>query len=208
MNLGLIPSSEPGWHVACRALKPKVGGILHVHGNVTSNSESFIASAGNITNIIEPNIVTNVDTNPNERINPLTHVMDHSVGNFPDKISVDKTMDSFQVTQRIDTNSDHTEDLGKSKEIQLNSLSGTITQNLDSSLWKCDPNQWKRTEWVSWAQSTARKMSDILIDLHGEEWTCRVLHIERVKSYAAHIHHMVVDIESRPVNALNVQNVI
>lgn len=37
VNLGLIPSSEMGWKTACLALKPTVGGILHVHGVVTSD---------------------------------------------------------------------------------------------------------------------------------------------------------------------------
>lgn len=36
VNLGLIPSSEDGWSVACRLLKRKTGGILHIHQNVTS----------------------------------------------------------------------------------------------------------------------------------------------------------------------------
>ncbi|XP_074660678.1 tRNA wybutosine-synthesizing protein 2 homolog [Tubulanus polymorphus] len=36
VNLGLIPSSEDGWPVACRLLKRKSGGILHVHQNVAS----------------------------------------------------------------------------------------------------------------------------------------------------------------------------
>ncbi|GFT50337.1 tRNA wybutosine-synthesizing protein 2 homolog [Nephila pilipes] len=36
VNLGLIPSSERGWETACKALK-LTGGILHIHGNVTSN---------------------------------------------------------------------------------------------------------------------------------------------------------------------------
>ncbi|GFR14673.1 tRNA wybutosine-synthesizing protein 2 homolog [Trichonephila clavata] len=39
VNLGLIPSSERGWETACKALKP-CGGILHIHGNVTSNLHS------------------------------------------------------------------------------------------------------------------------------------------------------------------------
>uniref|UniRef100_T1JHK5 tRNA(Phe) (4-demethylwyosine(37)-C(7)) aminocarboxypropyltransferase n=1 Tax=Strigamia maritima TaxID=126957 RepID=T1JHK5_STRMM len=34
VNLGLIPSSALAWEVACKALKNKSGGILHVHGNV------------------------------------------------------------------------------------------------------------------------------------------------------------------------------
>eukprot|EP00041_Stephanoeca_diplocostata_P012559 m.210255 g.210255 ORF g.210255 m.210255 type:complete len:451 (-) comp19003_c0_seq3:650-2002(-) len=35
VNLGLIPSSEKGWPVACRALRQDTGGWLHVHDNVT-----------------------------------------------------------------------------------------------------------------------------------------------------------------------------
>ncbi|XP_044219075.1 tRNA wybutosine-synthesizing protein 2 homolog [Thunnus albacares] len=36
VNLGLIPSSEDSWPVACRLLKKTTGGILHIHQNVTS----------------------------------------------------------------------------------------------------------------------------------------------------------------------------
>ncbi len=36
MNLGLIPSSEEGWPVACRLLKRDTGGMLHIHQNVTT----------------------------------------------------------------------------------------------------------------------------------------------------------------------------
>lgn len=43
MNLGLIPSSEDGWPVACRLLKRTVGGILHIHQNVTSPLPSTAA---------------------------------------------------------------------------------------------------------------------------------------------------------------------
>ncbi|KAG9272742.1 hypothetical protein AMEX_G13763 [Astyanax mexicanus] len=35
VNLGLIPSSEQGWPVACRLLRRDVGGMLHIHQNVT-----------------------------------------------------------------------------------------------------------------------------------------------------------------------------
>ena len=40
MNLGLIPSSEEGWPVACTLLKHGTGGWLHIHGNVTSGKSS------------------------------------------------------------------------------------------------------------------------------------------------------------------------
>ncbi|XP_075405407.1 tRNA wybutosine-synthesizing protein 2 homolog [Tenrec ecaudatus] len=36
VNLGLIPSSEAGWLVACQVLRQDVGGILHIHQNVES----------------------------------------------------------------------------------------------------------------------------------------------------------------------------
>lgn len=39
VNLGLIPSSEDSWEAACKALDPKTGGILHIHGNVNSQNK-------------------------------------------------------------------------------------------------------------------------------------------------------------------------
>lgn len=38
VNLGLIPSSEEGWPIACQVLRKDVGGILHIHQNVESFS--------------------------------------------------------------------------------------------------------------------------------------------------------------------------
>ncbi|XP_013925340.1 PREDICTED: tRNA wybutosine-synthesizing protein 2 homolog [Thamnophis sirtalis] len=34
VNLGLIPTSEEGWPVACQVLRKDVGGVLHIHQNV------------------------------------------------------------------------------------------------------------------------------------------------------------------------------
>ncbi|XP_005008742.2 tRNA wybutosine-synthesizing protein 2 homolog [Cavia porcellus] len=36
VNLGLIPSSEEGWPIACQVLRQDAGGILHIHQNVDS----------------------------------------------------------------------------------------------------------------------------------------------------------------------------
>ncbi|XP_026878372.2 tRNA wybutosine-synthesizing protein 2 homolog [Electrophorus electricus] len=36
VNLGLLPSSEEGWPVACRLLRRDVGGIMHIHHNITT----------------------------------------------------------------------------------------------------------------------------------------------------------------------------
>nr|XP_032628025.1 tRNA wybutosine-synthesizing protein 2 homolog isoform X2 [Chelonoidis abingdonii] len=36
VNLGLLPSSEEGWPIACQLLRKGTGGILHIHQNVES----------------------------------------------------------------------------------------------------------------------------------------------------------------------------
>ncbi|KAF9569251.1 tRNA methyltransferase tyw3 [Mortierella alpina] len=42
VNLGLIPSAEPGWVLGVRALCPQEGGYLHVHHNIrVGEEESF-----------------------------------------------------------------------------------------------------------------------------------------------------------------------
>ncbi|KAI1321785.1 tRNA wybutosine-synthesizing protein 2 [Mortierella claussenii] len=44
VNLGLIPSAEPGWVLGVRALCPKEGGYLHVHHNIRVGEEQVFAS--------------------------------------------------------------------------------------------------------------------------------------------------------------------
>ncbi|KAI8352232.1 S-adenosyl-L-methionine-dependent methyltransferase [Mortierella sp. GBAus27b] len=44
VNLGLIPSAEPGWVLGVRALCPKEGGYLHVHHNVRVGEEETFKS--------------------------------------------------------------------------------------------------------------------------------------------------------------------
>ncbi|KAM3613326.1 uncharacterized protein V6R79_024241 [Siganus canaliculatus] len=115
VNLGLIPSSEEGWPVACRLLRRRTGGILHIHQNVTS---------------------------------PFTNT------------SVVPATDD--VTPRVS---------GKTAD---------------------------KEAWQAWAKDTARSIGSLLQDLTGAQWTTSIQHIERVKSYAPHVHHVVLDLECRP----------
>ncbi|XP_029814973.1 tRNA wybutosine-synthesizing protein 2 homolog [Manacus vitellinus] len=55
-----------------------------------------------------------------------------------------------------------------------------------------------RPEWQRWAETTATRIQGLLVELHGRPWHTRVLHIEAVKSYAPHVHHLVLDLECRP----------
>ncbi|XP_035525635.1 tRNA wybutosine-synthesizing protein 2 homolog [Morone saxatilis] len=115
VNLGLIPSSEDGWPVACRLLKRTTGGILHIHQNVTS---------------------------------PL-----------PNTAAVRAIDDA---TQRVS---------GKTAG---------------------------REVWRAWADDTANHITSLLKDVTGAPWTTNIQHTEHVKSYAPHVHHIVLDLECRP----------
>ncbi|XP_077466622.1 tRNA wybutosine-synthesizing protein 2 homolog [Stigmatopora argus] len=113
VNLGLIPSSEDGWPVACRLLNKTTGGFLHIHQNVTS------------PNTIASLAVDDADSGVNHR--------------------------------------------------------------------KAD---WKAFQ--AWADSAASRVADLLRVRTATSWKTNIRHIERVKSYAPHVHHVVLDLECRP----------
>lgn len=136
VNLGLIPSSEEGWPVACRVLKKSTGGVLHIHHNVESHP------------VPAP---------------PQTPVLLAEHG-------APEAADSDGEAQ------DPMEDGGK--------------ETLGARI---------RPEWQRWAEATAAQIQKLLVELHGQLWCTRILHIEPVKSYAPHVHHLVLDLECRPV---------
>ncbi|XP_061582334.1 tRNA wybutosine-synthesizing protein 2 homolog [Cololabis saira] len=111
VNLGLIPSSEDGWPVACRVLKRKSGGVLHIHQNVTSPLQTT-------------------------RANEPTH-----------------------------------------------NVSG---KKVDKEVWQ------------DWAEATAMRIASLFRDITGALWVTNIQHIQHVKSYAPHVHHVVLDLECRP----------
>lgn len=63
VNLGLIPSSEPSWPMACAALKQRSGGILHIHhvldvldpalGKPSQDSKPLSSWSGSVTRRIK-----------------------------------------------------------------------------------------------------------------------------------------------------------
>ncbi|NXE51270.1 TYW2 protein, partial [Casuarius casuarius] len=143
VNLGLIPSSEEGWPVACRVLKKDMGGVLHIHHNV----EALPAAAHQ-----QPAV---------SRDEPRMTEEAGSVGR---------------------------ED--RERECQ----SPKDTENRGKETWVARV----RPEWQRWAEATAMRIRGLLEELHGRPWRTSILHIEAVKSYAPHVHHVVLDLECRP----------
>ncbi|XP_066038578.1 tRNA wybutosine-synthesizing protein 2 homolog isoform X1 [Chamaea fasciata] len=132
VNLGLIPSSEEGWPVACRLLKKDTGGVLHIHHNVETPPA--------------PSAVLRAERGSPEAASPGGEAQHPR------------------------------EDGGE--------------EALGARL---------RPEWQRWAEATATRIRGLLAELHARPWRTRVLHVEAVKSYAPHVHHLVLDLECRPV---------
>ncbi|NXO17893.1 TYW2 protein, partial [Oriolus oriolus] len=135
VNLGLIPSSEQGWPVACRVLKKDTGGVLHIHHNVETPPAPALPQTPAL---------------PAERGSP--------------------------------------EAAGSGGEAQHPAGHGG----------KEAPGARLRPEWQRWAEATAARIQGLLAELHGRPWRTSVLHVEAVKSYAPHVHHLVLDLECRP----------
>ncbi|XP_065585551.1 tRNA wybutosine-synthesizing protein 2 homolog isoform X2 [Cyrtonyx montezumae] len=135
VNLGLIPSSEEGWPVACRVLKKGTGGVLHIHHNVEARSM--------------PLVLKDEQRPPEE-----------------------------SRSEQEDEEHRSSKEMGSSgQEVQAARI---------------------RPEWWSWAEAAAARIRGLLAELHGQPWQTCILHIEAVKSYAPHVHHIVLDLECRP----------
>ncbi|NXA32498.1 TYW2 protein, partial [Eudromia elegans] len=136
VNLGLLPSSEEGWPVACRVLRKDTGGVLHIHHNV----EALPAAAGD-------------ERAPRE-----------------EAAAAAAAQGDGDTEQRRPEDTEHR---GKGAQAA-------------------------RAEWQRWAEAAARRVRALLEELHGRPWRTSILHIEPVKSYAPHVHHVVLDLECRP----------
>ncbi|KAL8180937.1 UNVERIFIED_CONTAM: hypothetical protein K2H54_042708 [Gekko kuhli] len=137
VNLGLIPTSEEGWPVACRVLRKDVGGILHIHQNV----ESFPGKA----------------PQPGQDL----------------QLPASKRQEDKGVRRGKDT------------------VSGAGRRAVCPAA---------RMVWQKWAEDTGTQFRTLLQKLDGKPWQTNVLHIELVKSYAPHVHHIVLDLDCRPLS--------
>ncbi|KAJ7310523.1 hypothetical protein JRQ81_007445 [Phrynocephalus forsythii] len=146
VNLGLIPTSEAAWPVACQVLRKDIGGILHIHQNV----ESFPA-----------------------KVHGLPH---HLVQDQPVEELIQQGTPEGQEDRLIQEGSNLLKDAAE----------GALTSSA----------QWK---WQRWAESTGLRIRTLLQELDGKQWRTKILHIEQVKSYAPHVHHLVLDLDCRPL---------
>ncbi|XP_040178672.1 tRNA wybutosine-synthesizing protein 2 homolog [Rana temporaria] len=115
VNLGLIPTSEAGYPIACKLLKKKSGGVLHIHHNVNC----FLGKQG---------------------------------------------LDAEDAEEKL-----------------------------------CS---WRTLAWRKWAESVEIKIQSMLTEVQGTPWQTKVLQVKKVKSYAPHVDHVVLDLDCRPLSGL------
>ena len=159
----------------------------------------------------------NCSCNDNQEINPVANtpmkgVIETNVclnSTSTASIELAKTCDGTKEDKR--NNVDGCEIYSPRKRVQQSKSNAPIEIEDESStqhseivlcisnhcLWKCDKSKLKPA-WVEWTEKVANSLHSILLDLHKTEWTCSVLHVEHVKSYAPHINHMVADIHCKP----------
>lgn len=74
---------------------------------------------------------------------------------------------------------------------------GDLSINKKVELWK-EEVMCAQESSDTWTETVSGIIKDIFFSLYSQDWTVSVLHIERVKSYAPHVYHVVLDLECRP----------
>ncbi|XP_070566297.1 tRNA wybutosine-synthesizing protein 2 homolog isoform X2 [Ptychodera flava] len=201
VNLGLIPSSEDGWPVACAALKPSTGGILHIHGNVTTEIKGG-------STYMEKTVPENASKGlRSDSLNKQTEsdgksVLDNEgIECYKQCMSEDSTEHSNRVSfERQDRSKMGSTDKGDNDgQIRLLDSGQNVTSDQSSSrLGLMIGSDFIKAEWNQWASKVKSRIEKLLQETHKKEWTVEILHVEHVKPYAPHIDHLVVDLQCQP----------
>lgn len=89
----------------------------------------------------------------------------------------------------------------------LRAVTLTNKQRFLTPSWACGPpaGGWlhihqnvKDSEEGDWCAAAMRRLEAIAQQQLGRRLRCRLHHVERVKWYAPHIRHLVLDVECRP----------
>jgi tRNA G37 N-methylase Trm5 len=155
VNLGLLPCCEASWQTACKVLK-STGGVLLIHGNVTSGISKADTEIGLCNHDFE--------TAQLALCLGCNKILIHAVS---------KKFLRETCQQSFDFNGD---------ELFI----GNSCVN------------WKKVEWKVWALHVSHSICAILHEVHKVIWKVSVLQLHRVKSYAPHIDHLVLDLRCQP----------
>ncbi|XP_072017551.1 LOW QUALITY PROTEIN: tRNA wybutosine-synthesizing protein 2 homolog [Amphiura filiformis] len=222
VNLGLIPSSQQGWPIACAALK-HTGGILHIHGNVTTTPlksvedsllQNFEADklatadcGGKDCKVDSKMLKSFRQTFMESDIRSVAKDELMHVNDTAEQTNIsDKHIDTSNLSEQNDTFNktdlkDSSEDNRTVQDHNIASFSNEAARenNAISSHTHNASGADVRTQWNHWAKYVGKVIQRILTEMHdGKDWSVCVIHVEHVKSYAPRVDHIVADLECRP----------
>lgn len=149
VNMGLIPSCEEYWMTAAEILNPS-GGVIHVHGNVTSHlSEPYTITCDTCEDLLS-RLSINVSVTTD-----CAHLQGFAVRTFN----------------------------GSEFEIEVTRPVSEI--------------KWKTLFWYIWSVHILHSFCANLARAHNCKWEIQPIFLHRVKAYAPHIDHLVLDISCR-----------
>lgn len=210
VNLGLIPSSREGWLVACAALKPDSGGILHIHHNVNTklDNDSNTKCCEN-TNSVPPEAFRREDKCLQNQRNLESGSIDNSSeqlnrhnGFMPLDREIESTINNLFLGHGAypikENSSSHVIEREERNHLPVDTFN-TLSHN-HAILKSSDSNDsieimkdLMHSKWFPWAYKTSQEIKQILEVTHGGLWKIDILHIEHVKSYAPYVDHIVLD---------------
>ena len=204
VNLGLLPSSEEAWPAACEALTQDQRGAglgvwLHIHGNVCSKPGTQHYAEFN--QWVEPGH-KGLKT-ANQWVEPKHKGLKTAV----------------QSNQWVEPKQKGLTDLVSHKDGFLSGTEENLYEQsqpqpscVNSGSQATTRRKFKVEAWERWAEHVATSIRQLLgernpaVGLGGEEggsrrgWEVCVRHLERVKSYAPHVDHLVADVECKVVD--------
>lgn len=197
VNLGLLPTAKHYWLTGAKTLKP-IGGIMHIRDTITSskmiqrktslpanslnikpkkNDEKVGKNSVTITkqmSLQEPNAGPS-----NCKISDAPMVPNGAQNESEEQPSTRKLSRSASIVQEIE-----------SKPIR----EPQIKEDFRNESWDCLDREWKK-----FCLDAAWKITGFLNNLHEDlNWQSNVLRIGKIKSYAPHVDHVVLDLECRP----------
>ncbi|XP_048400475.1 tRNA wybutosine-synthesizing protein 2 homolog [Stegostoma tigrinum] len=181
VNLGLIPSSEDGWPIACQLLREDKGGILHIHHNISLYAESRDAHFNR----------QNFDSGSSKVQQESLTAELRSLSTEGSESGSNPTIPAFTSSFKTCTNKDSIfnsrwKGPGNQSEVETNCG------------MRYEKRRFTNPEWQAWAETVALRIKYLLETLYAKPWWTNILYIEHVKSYAPHIDHVVLDLECRP----------
>ncbi|XP_029636673.1 tRNA wybutosine-synthesizing protein 2 homolog isoform X1 [Octopus sinensis] len=202
VNLGLLPSSREGWLPACLSLKSDIGGILHIHENVSTASSNK-----------SEEIRMRIQNRAAEAAAELSATLQGQTPSLPLYRNINQhcggNSSSSSSTSSIPRQSYLPSDFGKysmEENYTTDSDDGDIIkiyETLNSDQPLSEKQLQRQEKWEEWAADVAASIRHILEELHCKPWATIVKHIEHVKPYAPHIDHLVLDLECRPAETFS-----